>query len=509
MKSSSTLLIIGVSTLAAFFGAPSARAADFINGNFEAGLLGWTEAGGSWFGGLNYPADYTFRIPPYQSLIVTPRNVPCLAGKGVIVDEVRSGGYSLRLNSNDGGGYNFSQIQQTVPGWNSPYFLFDWSAVLQDSGHARTARPHFRVILENVTRGTTIHNVAYYSDDPTPGMWLRTGGAADDWSYSGWRQMEINTPNMVGDTLRVTILASDCAEGAHDGALYVDNIMGRPQIPNNLPVAVPVVSPSRMPAGTPVVLDGTGSNDLESDPIILYDWDLNGDGVPDLSGASQQVWTIPVTWAPGQYTLNLRVLEQPPTPLPVQWSPWAPVTLTVLGPPVPALSTLLPATASIPANGQSTQVLTVYARDVNSNALTSGGETVVISLASGVGKISSTIDNSNGTYTATVTSPLMPGAGMFTATMRGVPVGTTSGASQSVVTYTPVVHPYLWAASTSTNTVVVWWPVSETSWRLQATTNLLTSGTNWTDCSYQTNGPTCLHIESTPTGSQFYRLTLP
>ena len=116
--------------------------------------------------------------------------------------------------------------------------------------------------------------------------------------------MQVNTPNMVGDTLEVTILASDCSEGAHDGALYVDNFMGRPDTLNALPVAVPAVRPNRVPAGTPVLLDGSGSYDSESDPIALYDWDFNGDGVPDLSGGAMQPWTIPVTWAPGTYTQN-------------------------------------------------------------------------------------------------------------------------------------------------------------------------------------------------------------
>jgi hypothetical protein len=62
---------------------------------------------------------------------------------------------------------------------------------------------------------------------------------------------------------------------------------------------------------------------------------------------------------------------------------------------------------------------------------------------------------------------------------------------------------------TPTNTVVVWWALSQTSWQLQATTNLPTSGSIWTDLSYQTNGATCCRIESPPAGNKFYRLKLP
>jgi hypothetical protein len=56
------------------------------------------------------------------------------------------------------------------------------------------------------------------------------------------------------------------------------------------------------------------------------------------------------------------------------------------------------------------------------------------------------------------------------------------------------------------STLTVSWPLSETSWQLQATTNLVTAGSVWTACSYQTNGATCCRIESLPAGNRFYRL---
>ena len=69
--------------------------------------------------------------------------------------------------------------------------------------------------------------------------------------------------------------------------------------------------------------------------------------------------------------------------------------------------------------------------------------------------------------------------------------------------------PYLSVMRTSTNTVVVWWPVSDISWRLQAATNLPASASDWTPYSYTTNGPNCIRIESPPTGQRFYRLKQP
>jgi hypothetical protein len=59
------------------------------------------------------------------------------------------------------------------------------------------------------------------------------------------------------------------------------------------------------------------------------------------------------------------------------------------------------------------------------------------------------------------------------------------------------------------STITVSWALSETPWQLQATTNLVTTGSLWTECSYQTNGATCYRIESPPTGNKFYRLQRP
>jgi hypothetical protein len=69
--------------------------------------------------------------------------------------------------------------------------------------------------------------------------------------------------------------------------------------------------------------------------------------------------------------------------------------------------------------------------------------------------------------------------------------------------------PYLQLARTSSNSICVWWAVSDTSWELQATANLMTTGTFWTACSYVTNGANCIYIESPSAGKKFYRLKQP
>ena len=69
--------------------------------------------------------------------------------------------------------------------------------------------------------------------------------------------------------------------------------------------------------------------------------------------------------------------------------------------------------------------------------------------------------------------------------------------------------PYLQVTRTPTNTVMVWWSLSGTNWHLQTATNIITTGSVWTECAYQTNGATCYRIESPPAGNRFYRLQWP
>jgi hypothetical protein len=56
------------------------------------------------------------------------------------------------------------------------------------------------------------------------------------------------------------------------------------------------------------------------------------------------------------------------------------------------------------------------------------------------------------------------------------------------------------------STLSVSWPVSDSSWQLQAATNLVSGGCTWSGCAYVTNGANCVYVESLPVGSKFYRL---
>ena len=72
--------------------------------------------------------------------------------------------------------------------------------------------------------------------------------------------------------------------------------------------------------------------------------------------------------------------------------------------------------------------------------------------------------------------------------------------------------PRLTVARMETNTVVILWPAPAEGWLLQATTNLVSSGSAWAEIPppYQTNGLTNISFtNAAPIGNTFYRLHKP
>jgi hypothetical protein len=71
--------------------------------------------------------------------------------------------------------------------------------------------------------------------------------------------------------------------------------------------------------------------------------------------------------------------------------------------------------------------------------------------------------------------------------------------------------PYLRVARTETNTVCICWAGTDPAWKLHATTNLVTTGSTWTEIPrpYATNATGLYFIESVPVGNKFYRLHKP
>ncbi len=123
----------------------------------------------------------------------------------------------------------------------------------------------------------------------------------------------------------------------------------------------------------------------------------------------------------------------------------------------------------------------------------------------------STIDGGGGTSTGGVYS--------VSGTTGQPDAGTISGGSYTLTggfwgvaaaVQTPGA-PWLTVLRTSTNTVVVWWPLSAEGWVLEATNALPGVAGPWPQIAppYETNGGNLQFTEPSPAGNKFYRLHKP
>lgn len=111
--------------------------------------------------------------------------------------------------------------------------------------------------------------------------------------------------------------------------------------------------------------------------------------------------------------------------------------------------------------------------------------------------------SSGGGYTVNGTIG-QPDAGVMT----GGPY-TLSGGFWSVAAVQNPPAPLLSVALSTTNTVVVSWPVSTAQWTLHKTSDLGAQPVTWTPINppYSTNGGTVYYVEPLPSGNRFYRLS--
>ena len=89
-----------------------------------------------------------------------------------------------------------------------------------------------------------------------------------------------------------------------------------------------------------------------------------------------------------------------------------------------ATSTVTAATSPITANGTSTSAITVQLKDQYGNNVTVGSNTVALSTT--LGSLGLVTNNGNGTYSATLTSGLVAGTAVISATLNGAAVTSTA-----------------------------------------------------------------------------------
>ncbi|MCG2711914.1 MAG: PEP-CTERM sorting domain-containing protein [Candidatus Omnitrophica bacterium] len=223
------------------FGLSTPAFAQFINGGFEDGnFTGWTQNGGRY----NWGGTYSYSGDPGRSAIVGAGTDPYTGGN---LSTVYSGNYSARINNYDNR-YHFSTITQDTV-WNDSNIYFAWAAVIQDPGHIYPG--HMRVTLNNLTDSTSLYDfqIDYYNQSGA------TWHTYNDWGYTDWNVVQLDTSAHLGDTLRLSILASDCGAGGHGGYAYLDGFgaVAPPQGDDN-----PVPEPMTMLLFGPALLGLVG-----------------------------------------------------------------------------------------------------------------------------------------------------------------------------------------------------------------------------------------------------------
>lgn len=103
----------------------------------------------------------------------------------------------------------------------------------------------------------------------------------------------------------------------------------------------------------------------------------------------------------------------------------------------PVNSTISASQAAIQANGSSVSVITIQLKDASGNNLTVSGGVVAISTTAGT--ISSVTDNNNGTYTAILTSSIMPAITTISFSVNGTPAS-----ASTQVQFTATTLPLKW-----------------------------------------------------------------
>ncbi len=160
--------------------------------------------------------------------VVNPSDKSVIATPGfdeiaTTVPRVLFGNYSARVNNSDDS-YHISTITRDVivPAGNAPFALaFSWAAVLEDPNHPAEDQPYVNIKVENTTTGEVLYQRHYFANDPSwPGWQSFQGG---QWKAIDWQSVNLtNLERFAGNTLRVTIEAADCAQGAHGGYAYYD-----------------------------------------------------------------------------------------------------------------------------------------------------------------------------------------------------------------------------------------------------------------------------------------------
>lgn len=172
---------------------------------------------------------------------------------------------------------------------NNTNFTYSYAVVLYD-GHVAADAPKVMISMRNLTTGANIPCAAYQID-ATQGAGGGNGYLPADplntlMYYKPWSQVYIPLLAYMGQTVEVTVVASDCNGGAHRGYCYIDF----------------TCAPLQLLSSTPMVCNGSTAVLTAPPGAASYSWTQVGGSGCITSGTTSQ--TVAVNCA-GQYQVTL------------------------------------------------------------------------------------------------------------------------------------------------------------------------------------------------------------
>ncbi|MGZ3863244.1 MAG: T9SS type A sorting domain-containing protein [Bacteroidia bacterium] len=139
------------------------------------------------------------------------------------------GAYSLLLNDANYMGKMEETKYSFVVDSSFNIYSMQYAAVLNSGGHPATVQSYFSVFMIDNTTGSTIPCTQYLVSAPTsgslPGWNISStcgGNACNTVYYKPWTTSLIDLSSIVGHTVTITYIVSDCNNGGHFGYAYLD-----------------------------------------------------------------------------------------------------------------------------------------------------------------------------------------------------------------------------------------------------------------------------------------------
>jgi autotransporter-associated beta strand protein len=207
-------------------------------------LAGWSQGGGSFTTPLSATpgsSPPTYIMDPSSYTTGSPTNTVITSSANdllVPVSMTYNGKNSVQVNDSNND-RSISTISQTVTNYgmttgvvrgSTATVNLAWSAVLQSASHPAADTDAFTLKVYDVTTSTVVKLVSYNA--ATAASLFTTLGS---YLYSGWRAESISVT--AGDTITVSMLATDCDAGGHFGYVYLSSF-GTTPVGGSAPVIV-------------------------------------------------------------------------------------------------------------------------------------------------------------------------------------------------------------------------------------------------------------------------------